>query len=225
MTVNFIYYSFFKYYMWFAKLKIKHDDCWISPLTKKFNLVIKGVALNSYEENGKYFHSNVIYLSGKRENQDKLFLNLKKDKKVVKVIRNGNQIISLVEGKEHIFTYFDKSFFFLKPVVIKEGFEYWELGSWDKKKLTKFYNDIKKFAYVKLLKMKKGFPQVFIQQTMQNITDKQKDAFEFAKEMGYYNFPRRYSVEKLAKMKKVPRTTFQGHLRKAENKILDVMLE
>jgi len=211
--------------MWYAKLKIRHDDCWITPKTKKYGLVIKGVPLNSYEERGKYYHSNVSYMSGDRKSQDRLFKDLKKDKHVRKVMRNGNQMISLVEGKDHIANYFDPSFFYLKPVVMKEGYEYWELGSWSRKKLIRFCNQIKKFAYVKILMIKQGFPQVFIQQTMQNMTDKQRDAFELAKSMGYYEFPRKISVEKLAKTKKVPRTTFQAHLRKAERKILDVMLE
>lgn len=211
--------------MWYAKLKIQHDDCWITPRTKKFDIVIKGVPLNSYEERGRYFHSNVSYMSGKKENQEKLYKELKRDKRVRKIIRNGNQMISLVEGKDHIANYFDPSFFYLRPVVMKEGYEYWELGSWKRKKLIVFCDAIKKFAYVKILKLKQGFPQVFIQQTMQNLTDKQRDAFESARSMGYYEFPRKISVEKIASLKKMPRTTYQAHLRKAERKILDVMLE
>jgi len=211
--------------MWYAKLKIQHDDCWITPKAKKYEIVVKGVPLNSYEERGRYYHSNVSYLSGKKSDQEKIYRELKKDKRVKKIIRNGNQLISLVEGKDHIANYFDPSFFYLKPVVMKEGYEYWELGSWSRKKLITFCDQIKKFSYVKILKLKQGFPQVFIQQTMQNMTDKQRDAFEFAKSMGYYEFPRKISVEELASRKKVPRTTYQAHLRKAEKKILDVMLE
>ena len=211
--------------MWFAKLKIKHDDCWISPLTKKYDIEIKGVPLNSYERNGKYYHSNLIYMSGEKREQDLFISELKKSKRVVKISRNKNQAISLVEGSEHISIYFDKSFFFIKPVFMKAGYEYWEIGSWSRKRLNDFCKKIKTFAYVKILFIKQGFPQVFIQQSMKNLTTKQKSAFEVAKENGYYEFPRQTSVEKLAWLKKVPRTTFQAHLRKAECKLLDVILE
>ena len=225
MTANNIYLIQSDSIMWTAKFQIKHDDCWISSKTAKFDVIVKGIPLNSYEEKGKEYHINIIFLSGPKEQQDKLFNELKKDKRVKKIIRKKHQIISLVEGKEFVAIDFDKSFFFLKPVEMKNGYECWEIGAWDKRKLNNFYKTISKYVEVKILKMTKGFPQVFIQHATMNLTNKQKDAFELAKERGYYEFPRKISVKDLSKQMKVPRTTFQGHLRKAEKKLLDVVLE
>ena len=131
----------------------------------------------------------------------------------------------LIEGEDSIAEIFDKSLFFTQPVLMKDGFEYWELGSWDKKQLVDFYNKTKKIATVELLKLKQEFPAVFIQKAVPKLTAKQRTALELALEFGYYKYPREISVEELAKRVKMPRTTFQEHLRKAEEKVMNLVIE
>ncbi len=41
---------------------------------------------------------------------------------------------------------------------------------------------------------------------------------------GYYQTPRRVSVEKVAERARVPRTTLQEHLNKAENKLISSII-
>jgi len=53
-----------------------------------------------------------------------------------------------------------------------------------------------------------------------NLTDKQIDAMLTAYRHGYYNLPRNSDVQTIAAKERVPRTTFQEHLKKAENKIV-----
>lgn len=53
-----------------------------------------------------------------------------------------------------------------------------------------------------------------------NLTDKQIDAMLTAYRHGYYNLPRNSDVQTIAAKEKIPRTTFQEHLKKAENKIV-----
>jgi predicted DNA binding protein len=52
------------------------------------------------------------------------------------------------------------------------------------------------------------------------LTEKQLDAILTAHRHGYYNLPRDADVQAIAAKKKVPRTTFQEHLKKAENKLV-----
>jgi predicted DNA binding protein len=157
--------------------------------------------------------------------QKKLISEIKKDKKVKKLKIKGNQLTALVEEKDMVAVNFDKSFFFIKPVIMKDGYEYWEIGCWERKKLMDFYNKTERFSEVKLLKLKQEFPSFFLQQAVPKLTEKQREAFEFAKEKGYYEYPKKISIQDLAKIKNIPRTTFQSHLKKAENKILNVVLE
>ncbi len=66
----------------------------------------------------------------------------------------------------------------------------------------------------------KDFTDIFIPHIMPKITDKQKEAIELAIENGYYGFPRKTDLEKLSKIMKISRVTFQEHLRKAESKLV-----
>ena len=52
------------------------------------------------------------------------------------------------------------------------------------------------------------------------LTEKQMEAVLTAHRHGYYNLPRDADVKTIANKEKVPRTTFQEHLMKAENKLV-----
>lgn len=57
-----------------------------------------------------------------------------------------------------------------------------------------------------------------------NLTEKQIDALVTAHRHGYYNLPRVEDVQTIAAKEKVPRTTFQEHLKKAENKLVAALV-
>jgi len=54
-----------------------------------------------------------------------------------------------------------------------------------------------------------------------DLTEKQMDALMSAHSNGYYRLPRKLPLTMIAKRKRVARTTFEEHLRKAENKIVN----
>lgn len=53
-----------------------------------------------------------------------------------------------------------------------------------------------------------------------DLTRKQVDALLTSYGMGYFKFPRKRDVKNIAAAKGIPRTTFQEHLTKAENKLV-----
>ncbi len=55
------------------------------------------------------------------------------------------------------------------------------------------------------------------------LTDKQTNSLLAAIEYGYYQVPKKMTAEEIAGKHKVPRTTFEEHLRKAEGKVLRAM--
>ena len=55
---------------------------------------------------------------------------------------------------------------------------------------------------------------------MPNISKEQKNALKIAYNNNYYSYPRKISIENLAKLAKKSTSTFQEHLRKAEIKIM-----
>ena len=210
--------------MWVGKFKIRHDD-WILKSTLKYNITVRGVPVNSFEKGGKKYHTAFIFVQGKEENRKKFIESLKNNRKVKEFHVKANQVLVLVEGEDAISHYYLHSFFLIQPVLLKEGYEWWEVGSWDRKSLMEFYGKIKKIAEVELLKLKKEMPSVFVQYAVPKLTEKQRKAIELAEEMGYYSYPRKISVEEIAQKAGIPRTTFQEHLRKAESKLMNFVLQ
>ena len=135
----------------------------------------------------------------------------------------GDQLFVLIEGDDFIANYHDPALFFVNPVFTEKGHEYWELGSWERERLIKFYKNVQKFTKITLLKLQNEIPQLFLHQALPKLTPKQKEAFILARDLGYYNHPRKISVEQIAKRNNLSRSTFQEHLRKAESKIMEVV--
>ncbi len=56
------------------------------------------------------------------------------------------------------------------------------------------------------------------------LTEKQMEAILTAYSHGYYNLPRGADIQEIAARKRVARTTFQEHLKKAENKLVGALI-
>ncbi len=59
---------------------------------------------------------------------------------------------------------------------------------------------------------------------LSGLTSKQMDALLTAYVHGYYQIPRKSDLQAIAAFRGVPRTTFQEHLKKAENKIVSAVI-
>jgi len=216
--------------MWVAKLKGETEGSIFGPRTKKYNLTVIGYPMNYYKKNNKYFFTGAGYFLGEEENKKEFLKDLKKDKRIIKLERKGNFFTSLYSQKGRLGPFYDPELIFVKPVVIdSEGYETWEIGSWNKKKLVSLAKHTEK-AYkgynIKLLKLKEEkIDNIFVHHVLPNLTKKQEKAIELAIKNGYYEYPREIELEKLAKLMKISYSTYQAHLRKAEKKLLPFFFE
>ena len=77
-----------------------------------------------------------------------------------------------------------------------------------------------------ILKMEhSSLTDVYFPNVMPKVSVQQKKALELAYQHGYYSYPRKIKLEQLAKIAKVGLSTFQEHLRKAELRLLPVIIE
>jgi predicted DNA binding protein len=208
--------------MWIGHFKVWHKNCIYLENSSKYDVVISMYPLTSYKE-GKYvYHTNVNILTGK--NIDKFIKAIKKDKRCLNFSGSGNVYLShlRMDVKDfHTTNYYTPKIFLLKPIVHKNGKEDWYFGAWEKETITELYNTFKKHFNVKMLSIKEqDFTDLFIPHIMPKITEKQKLAIHLAIMSGYYEFPRKTDLSKLAKMMNVSRVTYQEHLRKAERKLI-----
>src|SRR3989344_3835284 len=210
--------------MWLLKLKIKHD-CTIGNRCEKFEVNSYSIPLSNWKENNYFYTSERHTLEGNQENIKEFFINIKKDKRVKNLEISGNTLFFIGKSKERIpSNFYNQKMFFTKPVFVdKEGYEYWEVASYDRDVLSEFLNGVKKqnYEHLEILQFKNiQLNNVYFPAIAPDLTDKQKRAFELAVWEGYYDIPKRIDLKKLAQLMKISLATFQEHLKRAEAKIV-----
>lgn len=214
--------------MWIAKFKNWHKTCLIRPLCVKYNVTDFVYLLNNWYKRKKMYYTELHILEGDEKNIQKFIREFRKEKSIIKFEVDGNQIFTLnVLGGKHVTTYsyvFDPQLIYVKPVVQRtDGFEDWELASWNKEILMKVMQ-IPHFGMELIYVEEIKGANLFLPQIQPKISKKQKEAIKFAIEKGYYNFPRKVNLDNLSLKAKVSKQTFQENLRKAENKLVPFLV-
>ena len=218
--------------MWVTRLKLRHDDCPVVPRCKKYHVIVLSYPSSWYEKNGNKFATTTCFFqSGEEKDRKKLLKAVKADKRITNLEISGDIFtyeINLGKKGQHVMLYHTKNIFFVKPVVNHfDGHEYWEVAAWKKPELQKFINALaKSMDSCNILKMENTkLTDVYFPNVMPKLSKQQRKAVDLAYIHGYYSYPRKITLEKLAKMSKVKISTFQEHLRKAELKLLPAIIE
>lgn len=214
--------------MWIARFKIWHKNCLLRPRCIKYQITDLVYLINSWKEKNKFYYTELHILQGTEENKKKFIRDLKKEKSIKKLEQRGNYIFTLNEEpleRQYYSPVFDPQIIQVRPVIQRsDGYEDWEIASWDREALMKimgvpvFETEIKSVKQEKISDM--FFPHIFPKLSL-----KQKQAVELAVKNGYYEYPRKIGLEKLAKIVKVKRQTFQENLRRAEKKLIPFLTE
>jgi len=119
------------------------------------------------------------------------------------------------------------SFLEIPPVVYSGGWETHRTVGFREADFTNLFRGLERLGPVEVLSKRvyreKSMIDTFavsLGSVFQPLTAKQLGAIATALESGYYQVPKRVSTEQLALKHKIPRTTFEEHLRKAESKVL-----
>lgn len=219
--------------MWVAKIKLLDENCIWATRCKKFGIYDYQYPLGFYKTKEGLALMLYHILNGNDNDIKKYVNDVKKDKRVKKLEVRKNFMISLViekRPKKEIKAFealYNEKLIYIKPGInYPDGTEIWEIASFDRGDLTKLVNFIGKFYNGKILFLKEiKTPKIFIPEIMPELTDKQYSAFKIASQQGYYEFPRKTNLHKLAKLADISRPTFEEHLRKAEIKLLKFLKE
>ena len=211
--------------MWIAKFKVWHADSAAVDVSRDFpESQFLTYYLNNYDKNGTTFINKVAITMGPRKSE--LIRRLAEDPRLVSFKMEGAQLFYTLRAKDAFHELlFDRTIFFTKPILVRNGFEYWTVASWNKADLTALYARVKalekqKKALIEMNEIREQQLDLFLPNVLSRLTDKQRDALSAAVREGYYEYPRRTSLEGLAKRLGVPRTTLQSHLRKAERALV-----
>lgn len=216
--------------MWTLKFRAKEEWNIYNSRTIKFNCNLQFYSRNYYIKGKNIYFINSGILSGKDANKKKFFLDLKKDKKIKELEINNDFFISVYcetltsERINALKAVYNEKLIFLKPVIFdSEGWEEWEVSSFDRADLEKIIKEAEKLGAVnfELLFLKEQkIKDLMIYSVMPDLTDKQKDVFLLAVKSGYYGYPRGAKLKDLAKEVGLSLSTFQFHLAKAEAKLM-----
>lgn len=218
--------------MWITKLKLKHEDCPIVNRCVKFNILVFSYPSTWYEKNGKKFATTTCYFQSSDERRKKKFIDdLKADRRISNLEVSGDVFtyeINLGKEGEHVMIYHNKNIIFVKPTVNHyDGHEYWEVACWKRGELEKFIKELKAHMDTCEIMRLESSPltDVYFPNVMPKLSKSQKEALEIAYMNGYYSYPRKATLEQLAKIAKIGISTFQEHLRKAELKLLPIIID
>ena len=211
--------------MWVAKIGLNGEKGLFGSRTKKYRVAVYGYPISFYEKaEGIYvFMAGFIY--GKEKNKKAFLKDLKKSSRVLQLDIKEDFVIAQIKEPKDAKPFYNHLIIHIEPVqILENGENIWNIGSWNKKELLKFIAHVKKYYEGKLLKMmQKKISNVSVFSIQPELTKKQKKALELAVKKGYYAYPRQIGLKELAKNMNISYSTFQAHLRKAEQKILPIM--
>ena len=113
------------------------------------------------------------------------------------------------------------------PTIYRQGWEHYTVVAFDGEDVRELLGDLRSDREIELLAntpiSETQIPHSMLapaNQLFEDLTDRQLAALQLALERGYYEQPRKTSLRDLAEQTTVARSTFEEHLRKAENKLL-----
>lgn len=213
--------------MWTCKIKFSNKGTLIGTKTEKHNVSLFAFPLSFlYEKNWIIVHITGN-LFGDEKNIKNFVKDLKKEKRVVNLEVNGRFFIGTI--KEPLFskTLYNKDIIHFSSALISDkGYEIANVGSFSRKNLNNFIDTLERKLEGRLLFIEdKKISSVSVMKVSPELTEKQRQAMELAIKNGYYDSPRKTSIQELAKISGLSFSTFQVHLRKAEEKLIPYYFE
>jgi len=122
------------------------------------------------------------------------------------------------------------SFLEIPPIVYHNGWEERRVIGFREADYKRLFRGLSSLGQVEILEKKvlaeRSIRDAFVislSSVFSELTEKQLEALQVALEHGYYEVPKKATAEEIARKHRVPRTTYEEHVRKAESKIFRAM--
>lgn len=219
--------------MWTAKFRVYDENGVYSKRARKFGINLYGYPLNYYSDKKYFYFTAIGFIGGDEKAKTEFLEDLKQDKRIDELEANNSFFVAVTketitnESKRYVRLFYNPLIIHLKPTIIyPDGWEENEIASFKRKFIEEIIQISKKQYSLKLSYFKQQkISNIGILNILPELTDKQKNAITLAAKHGYYDYPRKIDVQDLAKMEKLSFSTFQEHLRRAENKLLPFILK
>ncbi|UPM42675.1 helix-turn-helix domain-containing protein [Halocatena salina] len=135
-------------------------------------------------------------------------------------------------GTETIDPYFDRhNCLLLPPLRYEGGMKQCRVLALDPSSLTACYRDLTTDNVSVTVESKRAVeivspsPSPTLERIVPELTERQRDTLSIAYEHGYYRIPRETTTQAIADRVGVDRRTAEEHLRRAENKLIDSIIQ
>lgn len=209
--------------MWVMNLKLVSNKQVMGKMAIKHKVSLTGYTLSYWKDDKWLYLITCGLIFGEEKNKKEFIKSLRKSDDIVRVEMNGD--FGIIEIRQPLWSepFWDSRIIRPAPVIInwKERKHIWYMASFDKKILMNVYEIAKKTRNAELLKLKEEkLSDISITRMIPKLTKKQKMALEIAINNGYYEYPKKVKMEKLAGIMKLSYSTYQAHLKKAEGKLI-----
>jgi hypothetical protein len=115
------------------------------------------------------------------------------------------------------------------PAVFQDGWCYTRVLSFDEGRTREMFKQLRTLGLAELIS-KRELPltvlpsHVWVHSLFAELTGKQMEALLAAHRHGYYNSPRQVGTQDVARSLGVSRSTYEEHLRKAENRVMNAIV-
>jgi len=181
-------------------------------------------------------HCDLLYVDGSPRNE---LLDHIREQVGMKDVLSSEDSTLIVTGdclknheQKHIETYLDRhDCLLLPPLNYTNGHKVCRVLALDSTNLTSFYQDVAADFEVTIDTKRdietvpKDQSSILLDTELPSLSPRQREALTMAKEEGYYTIPREVTTEALADELGINRRTFEDHLRRAENKVIDRFVE
>ncbi|MBU1197891.1 helix-turn-helix domain-containing protein [Candidatus Micrarchaeota archaeon] len=215
--------------MWIAEFKVWHESSEVLRLTKTHDVTVLSIYLNVYKKGEETHISKVLAVNG--PDTEKYIKQLLKTMERYRIHHAERNYIFFSIPQDAISYHtliLEERVFFIKPQMLKNGFEYWTVASWDKESIQRLYKKIDAVAEratIELTSLKQENTNLFIPDVMQRLSEQQFNVMQRAAEFGYYTYPRKINLKQLSKKLRLSESALREHLRLAEAKLVPVALQ
>lgn len=114
----------------------------------------------------------------------------------------------------------------IQPASFLDGWGYFKVISFSEENTRRLFSELTSIGTTELISKRvvkiDALPStIWVETFFEKMTDKQMDALIKAVDYGYYSSPREVTTDSIATSLGVSRSTYEEHLRKAENKIME----
>ena len=212
--------------MWVLKIEKTAENSFLAALAQRYGVSFSGYPINHHLEKDGILVNVAGFVEGTDTDVEKFARAVSREKAIQHIAHNKNFILASLKLAPHVAVLYNPAIIFIEPAMYgKNGNELLHLGCWEKEPLMTVVEEYKKRYDCKILMFtQKKIDTIGLINVHPDLTEKQRYALQLAVTNGYYDFPKRITLEKLSKIMKVSFSTYHAHLSKAESKFIPEMV-